>query len=66
MEAAEESNELSGLPIMLKVEEAARVLRIGRTLAYERPRCSKPATRQGFLSFGSVSVFVSLDGRWLT
>jgi hypothetical protein len=28
-------DELAGLPIMLKVEEAARVLRIGRTLAYD-------------------------------
>jgi hypothetical protein len=28
-------DELEGLPIMLKVEEAARVLRIGRTLAYD-------------------------------
>jgi hypothetical protein len=28
-------DELADLPIMLKVEEAARVLRIGRTLAYD-------------------------------
>ena len=35
MELVGRDDELSGLPLMLKVEEAARVLRIGRTLAYE-------------------------------
>jgi hypothetical protein len=35
MGAVAVDDELKGLPIMLKVEEAARVLRIGRTLAYE-------------------------------
>lgn len=35
MDAPRTPDELSGLPLMLKVDEAAGVLRIGRTLAYE-------------------------------